>query len=286
MRDYGIDKGLIEFRDDASRSQRGWSKGFWGFRKMFRDYLTKLNVAFYDECCPAATPEGIFPLRANTAGDNTLEYFNGTAWVAFPFDVSAANITATNIALADGTVGALAVQVGADTNNGLYGVSDTQLGIAVEGVLVGGANTTGLFTGNIDEQVVGAGVTVDGVLLKDGGVSNPAATMLATFYPLAAQQALSGPGAINVTSLYSEYTSTGGAEALTLADGTQIGQVKVITHVVDGGSGVLTPTNLSGGTTITFTTAGEVAELIWNGTDWVAVKLYNFLTPGTPPVLA
>src|SRR5688572_27989459 len=81
MRDYGIDKGLVEFRDDADRNQRGWSKnGFWGFRKMFRDYLEKLNVPFYDACCPAASEEGIFPVRYNS-NLFRLEYFNGTAWV-------------------------------------------------------------------------------------------------------------------------------------------------------------------------------------------------------------
>lgn len=80
MRDYGIDKGLIEFRDDASRTQRGWSKGFFGFRKMFRDYLTKLNVPFYDPCCPTTSEEGTYPVRYN-ANLERLEYFNGTSWV-------------------------------------------------------------------------------------------------------------------------------------------------------------------------------------------------------------
>lgn len=80
MKDYGLDKGLIKFLDDSERSKRGWSKGFWGFRKMFRDYLTKLNVAFYDTCCPAASEEGMFPVRYNS-NLQRLEMFNGTAWV-------------------------------------------------------------------------------------------------------------------------------------------------------------------------------------------------------------
>ena len=79
MKDYGLDKGLIQFRDDSDRKQRGWGKGFWGFRKMFRDYLTKLNVIFHDECCPATSEEGIYPVRYN-ANLQRLEYFNGTAW--------------------------------------------------------------------------------------------------------------------------------------------------------------------------------------------------------------
>lgn len=75
MRDYGIDKGLVEFRDDSKRDQRGWGKGFFSFRKMFRDYLTKLNVAFYDACCPDAAAATKQSVRYNSATD-TIERFN------------------------------------------------------------------------------------------------------------------------------------------------------------------------------------------------------------------
>jgi hypothetical protein len=94
MRDYGIDKGLVEFRDDSDRKQRGWSKGFWGFRKMFRDYLTKLNVAFYDTCCPAASEENVYPVRYNASLER-LEYFNGTAWVDITEIVETTSTTTT-----------------------------------------------------------------------------------------------------------------------------------------------------------------------------------------------
>jgi hypothetical protein len=85
-----------------------------------------------------------------------------------------------SVAVEDGSVGDLALKIGADLNNGLYGVSDTQLGIAVEGVLVGGANTLGLFTDNIAEQVSTVGVTVDGALIKDGSFIGKQATATAT----------------------------------------------------------------------------------------------------------
>jgi hypothetical protein len=81
MLDYGIDKGLVKRFNDSDRDKRGWNKGFFGFRKMFRDYLTKLNVPFYDPCCPALTGAN-FPVRYNDTTD-TLERYNGTAWVAF-----------------------------------------------------------------------------------------------------------------------------------------------------------------------------------------------------------
>lgn len=187
------------------------------------------------------------------------------------------------LSLDDGTVSALALRIGADTNNGLYGISDTQLGVAVEGALVAGFNTTGIFTGVISEQVAAAGVTVDGLLIKDGGAS--ANSMFAGFFPTTAAQALSGPGAVNVTAYLTKYTSTGVAEPLTIASGTQIGQRKKVSHVVDGGSGVLTGVFV-GGTTITFTSVAEFADLLWNGSAWAVLELGNTATPGTPPVLA
>ncbi len=75
-------------------------------------------------------------------------------------------------------------------------------------------------------------------------------------------QALSGAGAINLTTSATDYTSTGAAEALTLADGT-VGQIKTITHIVKGtlGTGVLTPTTKTGYTTVTFNNAGDSVTL-------------------------
>jgi hypothetical protein len=189
----------------------------------------------------------------------------------------------SSVALADGLVSNLAVKIGADLNNGIYGISDTQMGFAVEGVLVGGANTTGLFTDVLAEQTGSTGVTVDGLLIKDGGAS--ANSMFAGFFPTIAAQALSGPGAVNVTAYLTQYTSTGAADALTLAAGTQIGQRKKVLHIVDGGSAVLTATYI-GGSTITFTTVAEFADLMWDGTSWAVLELGNTATPNTLPVLA
>lgn len=122
-------------------------------------------------------------------------------------------------------------------------------------------------------------------LVTAAGVTNAAGTMFAAFYPSAAAQALSGAGVVNVTSFLTNYTSTGVAEALTLASGTQVGQRKKVYHIVDGGSGVLTAVFV-GGTTITFTTVGEFAELIWTGSEWGVLQLGNTTAGGAAPVLA
>lgn len=87
-------------------------------------------------------------------------------------------------------------------------------------------------------------------------------------------QALSGAGAINVTQLHTNFTSTGVAQALTLANGTA-GQIKTITHTVDGGSGVLTPTTALGYTTITFVNVGDSVTLRYTTVGWAVVGSYG-----------
>jgi len=81
-----------------------------------------------------------------------------------------------------------------------------------------------------------------------------------------AQQALTGPGAIDITTQTTIITTTG-ADAFSLADGTA-GQRKAIIMIADGGDGTLTPTNFGNGTTITFNDAGDSILLEFAGTDW------------------
>jgi hypothetical protein len=86
-------------------------------------------------------------------------------------------------------------------------------------------------------------------------------------------QALSGAGAVNITSLATAFTSTATGNALTLADGAQ-GQIKTVIYVAEaagGDTGVLTPTNLGSATTITFNSVGDSVTLQFAGTDWWVV---------------
>jgi hypothetical protein len=99
-------------------------------------------------------------------------------------------------------------------------------------------------------------------------------------------QALTAAGAVTVTEHKTDWTTTG-ADAGTLADGTIIGQIKVIQLIVDGGSdGTLTPANFADGDTIIFADAGDTAELIWDGSDWNVLDLYNRADGATAPVVA
>ena len=103
------------------------------------------------------------------------------------------------------------------------------------------------------------------------GVFTTSATYNATI--TGGVQSLSGAGAVDLTNLITEVTTTG-ANALTLADGTTSGQVKIINMIVDGGDGTLTPVTFANGTTITFDAVAESATLVWNSTiGWVATSV-------------
>ena len=85
-------------------------------------------------------------------------------------------------------------------------------------------------------------------------------------------QALSGAGAADTVNLITELTTAGGAAAVTLADGSTSGQIKIINHIVDGGgTATVTPTTFANGSTIAFDAVGESVTLVWNSTvGWVA----------------
>lgn len=90
-----------------------------------------------------------------------------------------------------------------------------------------------------------------------------------------AVQALSGPGAINITQPVTKFSSTAAGNALTLANGVE-GQLKTIVYVAEtagGDTGVLTPANLGAGTTITFNAVGDACTLQFLNTDWWAISL-------------
>lgn len=164
----------------------------------------------------------------------------------------------------NGTANALILDADGDTH--ISAPTNNQIDIAI-----GGADD---FT-----------ITANSFNVLTGSVIAGANSTYVPMIPIAAQQSLSGAGAINLTSYITFWTTTG-ANAGTLADGVK-GQLKKIIMTVDGGDGTLTPTNLASGTTITFSNVGDCAELYFDGTDWVAIGLYNMATGSIlTPVLA
>ena len=86
-------------------------------------------------------------------------------------------------------------------------------------------------------------------------------------------QQISGPGAISLDTHMTEITTTG-ADAYTLANGV-LGQVKVISMVVDGGDATVTPTTLANGTTITFDAVNDNVTLIYGANGWLPTAVQN-----------
>lgn len=82
---------------------------------------------------------------------------------------------------------------------------------------------------------------------------------------LATTTVSSGAAAVAITGAIHEITTIG-ADALTLADGTE-GQLLNIVMVSDGGDGTLTPTNLANGSTLTFDN-NDTAQLLFTAGAW------------------
>lgn len=82
-------------------------------------------------------------------------------------------------------------------------------------------------------------------------------------------QTISGPGAIDVTSLHTAITTTG-ADAYTLANGV-VGQVKIISMAVDGGDATITPTTFANGSTITFEDVNDCITLLYTANGWLSI---------------
>lgn len=89
--------------------------------------------------------------------------------------------------------------------------------------------------------------------------------------------------AVPITHRLVEMT-TGGAEALTLADGKP-GQEITITLATDGGDGTLTPTTKTGFATIVFADANDTATLRYVD-DTVGWVLLGYYGTAAPPVVS
>ena len=72
--------------------------------------------------------------------------------------------------------------------------------------------------------------------------------------------------AVGITTALTLLASNGSNTATTLADGTVVGQIKIIVHDVDGGNSVLAVTDALGFADLDFVDDGDTAMLMWTGT--------------------
>lgn len=121
------------------------------------------------------------------------------------------------------------------------GVGGSLAGLSLVGRSANTTGATAAITGTDGQVARVSGTTLGfGTIAAAGIASGSVTTAKLGTEVRGAHQALSGAGAINLTTPVTRFTSTGASQALTLADGSVVGQRKRIIHVVDGGSGVLT----------------------------------------------
>ena len=77
--------------------------------------------------------------------------------------------------------------------------------------------------------------------------------------------------ALSITHAVTLLGSSSSDTATSLADGTVIGQIKIIVHDVDGGNSILAVTDGLGFADLDFVDAGDTAMLMWTGTTGWAI---------------
>jgi hypothetical protein len=183
-----------------------------------------------------------------------------------------------------GTIGTLSVDRGGSGAISLTGVIK---GNGTSAFTASNVDLTSEVTGTLPVANGGTGATAatgtgDVVLANTPTLITPnigvaTATSLATGPVFGTIQSLSGPGAVDITSLTTAFTSSGTGDALTLADGAA-GQIKTIVYVAQiagADTGILTPANLGSGTTITFNDVGDSVQLQYIGTNWWVISAFG-----------
>lgn len=146
--------------------------------------------------------------------------------------------------------------------------------------------------GNVVAPITTTTVTATGLITgsASGFTTSTANTLVPVYFTAATEVIAAGnPGAISVACYATHISADAGGDAFTLASGTVVGQRKRIYFLATaGGTGVVTGAFRGANNTLTFTNAGEFAELIWNGTDWLDIELgsTNDTNIATPPALS
>ena len=85
--------------------------------------------------------------------------------------------------------------------------------------------------------------------------------------------------AVGITTALTLLASSGSNTATTLADGTVVGQLKIIVHDVDGGNSILAVTDALGFADLDFVDDGDTAVLLWTGTTgWALLSQQSVAT--------
>ena len=209
------------------------------------------------------------PVATTSAGTDLLPVEQSGVTKQMTRTILLTSATLTTPILGTPQSGTLTNCTGLPVSTGISG-----LGTSVA-TFLGTPSSANLRSAVTDETGTGALVFANTPTLVTPVLGVATATSIATGPIFGTIQSLSGPGAVNITSLATAFTSTAAGNALTLADGAQ-GQLKTIIYVAEtagGDTGVLTPTNLGSATTITFNAVGDSVILQFAGADWWVVGL-------------
>lgn len=189
--------------------------------------------------------------------------------------VSKLAATTGNRALVSDASGFLTAATTTDTEIGYVNGVTSAIQTQIDGKLGTTLTNTQVFVGNGSNVATGVAISQDASIDNTGAVTVVSAqgnfetgaggtgTVINTGI-----SSSSGAAAVPVTHTIHEITTTGTGDALTLADGTA-GQRLTLLYVAEAAGGdtaVLTPTTLAGGTTITFNTLGDSADLTFSST--------------------
>jgi hypothetical protein len=85
--------------------------------------------------------------------------------------------------------------------------------------------------------------------------------------------------AVGITTALTLLATSGTNVASTLADGTVIGQLKIIINDIDGGNGIMAVTDALGFADLDFVDDGDTAMLMWSGaTGWALLSQQSVAT--------
>ena len=213
------------------------------------------------------------PVEGAAAPTLTMRFFSkiGAAAVTYPMTLTSAGALTTTSSISSGgeLTAASNVNLGAANYIAFSGRS----------LIISDANGTVLLRNNAGSAGTTLDVATNGTLKvrnlandADAAITAGAGTFSGAVTTSSSTR--SGPGAVAITTSLCKVTSTGVADALTLADGVD-GQRITIVHDVDGGSFVLTPATKTGWTTFTSTVVGETITLVFVTTrGWMVTGSY------------
>mgnify|MGYP007099586127 CR=1 FL=1 len=228
--------------------------------------------AGYNDSTALGTKRNRFNLGANMDADLLLSS-------PHQIRISAYDATTTNTdanATVEGGQGNIAMVAMKDIKlapwSGGEDFSHQYLKVTAETETIFDVNTHAFTGGNLKLSTLSGPLNINGYRIGLGIQYVAVPAMFAGIIPAVAQTANTTTGAMSIVSYYSTMDTTGGTATYSLPDGTMPGHRKKVKFITDNGDAVITGKFTGAATTLTFTAAGDYAEMMWDGTDWILLE--------------